>query len=648
MRVCNQAFPTVSSRLRQWRAAPLCAVLLIGLAACGGGGSSSNNGFVTPQACTSSTCGSAVLTLTDAAGDFLTYQIKIVSLQLKQSDGTVAETLPKTTQVDFAQLVNLGEILSTRQIPAGNYVSAQVTVDFTGANIMVDDGTGAAVAVSPVDGTGAALGKLQLDVQLDKKNALSIKSGKSSRIAFDFNLLASNTVDLTANTVIVSPVLIASVVAPDHKDLRIRGSLVSVDPTAKSYLVNVKPFEEKSADTNSPMTVFTTDTTSFEIDGKPYTGADGLAQLATLPTDTVTVAFGKLAADQSFTAVRVRAGTSVEGGGMDHLSGDVIARNGNTLTVHAGHLEDENGDDEFEAQDAMVTIADGTSVVLEGQAGTDAHTIAEISVGSRIDAFGTSSKDANGQVSLDASAGRVRLEFTHISGTLSEVGTNQVTFALSSIDRMPVALFDFKGTGATTDSDPAKYVVDSGVLPLDAFTPGTAAQSIGFVAPFGMAPPDFKAVTLANFATSVGGDDEQGGDGGANGGHDMAELEIDWGTSGAAAPFKAIDATHLDLDIANASIGEHHTIDAEPREIDLKTLATDPSIVPDTVTTVLFAIAHSSSKKIENFNSFTDFQTALGGALNGTVTALRMVAEGSYDETANAFTARHLVVQLND
>ena len=107
------------------------------------------------------------MTLTDAAGDFLTYQVSLVSLQLTQADGSVVDTLPRTTTVDLAQLVNLGEILSSRQIPAGNYSSAKVTVDFTGAK-----------------------------------------------------------------TVTVNPVLVASVVAPEHKGLRIRGSIASVDSTA--------------------------------------------------------------------------------------------------------------------------------------------------------------------------------------------------------------------------------------------------------------------------------------------------------------------------------------------------------------------------------------------------------------------------------
>ncbi len=648
MRLYKHAADHIHYSPRHLRAAPLCALLIAGLSACGGGSSSMspNPTGSSAQSCTSATCGTAVLTLTDAAGDFLTYKIDLVSLQLKKSDGSLVETLPSTTTVDFAKLVNLGEILSARQIPSGDYASAQVTVDYTNASIMVDDGAGNPVAVSPLDSSGAAIGRLQLDVQLDKQHPLAIKGGKSSRIAFDFNLLASNTVDLTAKTVTVSPVLVASVVATDTKELRIRGSLISVDTSASTYTVQVKPFNEKDDDQNSPLIVHTSDTTAFEINGMPLTGAAGLTELAAQPADTVTVAYGSLqSTDQLFTAARVRAGSSVEGGGMDHLSGNVIARSGNSLTLHAAELEDRDGNEHFQSRDVTVIIADATKVTTDGQsASAPAHTIAELSVGSRVDAFGTAATDANGHLTLDATAGRVRLEFTRLKGTLNEVGTQQITMTLSSIDRMPLTLFDFAGTGIASaqNSDPAKYLIATGNLPLDAFSVGAATQSIGFVAPFGAAPPDFNAVTLAN---SSGSEDHGGMDGGD---HDSAELEIDWGKTGTTLPFKVLDATHLDLDIANASIGEHHTIEAEPAEIDLKTLATDPSIVPDAAATALFAIGHSQSQRIENFNSFADFQATLATQLNGSVTALRLVAEGRYDSATNTFTARHLVVRLND
>jgi hypothetical protein len=116
------------------------------LTACGGGGSmgsgtaaSSSSTTSTSQSC--SNCGTALVSLTDAPGDFVNYIVNVVSLQLTRSDGTVVQTVPASTQVDFAQLVNLSEIISAGLIPSGRYVSAKITLDYSGATIVVNNGT---------------------------------------------------------------------------------------------------------------------------------------------------------------------------------------------------------------------------------------------------------------------------------------------------------------------------------------------------------------------------------------------------------------------------------------------------------------------------------------------------------------------------
>ena len=447
------------------------------------------------------------MTITDAAGDFLTYKVNLVSLQLKKSDGTLVETLRATTTADFAQLVDLTEILSARQVPPGDYVAAQVTVDFTNATIMVDDGTGTGVAVKPVDSSGAALGQLQLMVQLDNTNDLKINAAKASRIAFDFNLLASNMVDMTAKTDTVSPTLVASVVPIDNKQIRVRGAISAVDTADSNYTVNVDPFHDHDGDKLSALVVHATDSTTFEINGKPFAGAAGLSQLATLPAGTIAVAFGNLqSSDQTFTATSVLAGSSAEGGGFDHIVGNVTARNGNTLTIHGARMDGRGGDDDddFIATNTTVTVADATAVTAASQSSeTPAHSIAEISVGSLIDAFGTASKDNAGRVTLDATAGRVRLDLTQVQGALRESGTGNVTLNLKAIDGQPVSLFSFKGTGSVQDTDPASYVVTTGALDVSKFSVGELISSIGFVNPFGKTPPDFKAVTVASVAMGV-------------------------------------------------------------------------------------------------------------------------------------------------
>jgi len=599
-----------------------------------------------------------VVTMTDAAGDFLSYQVSLVSLQLQKADGTKVETLPATTAVDFAQLINLSEILSARQIPPGDYVAAQVTVDFTNASIMVDDGSGTGVAVKPVDSTGAALTQAQLMVRLDNKNHLQINAAKTSRIAFDFNLLASNMVDLTAKTVTVSPVLVASVVPVDNKQIRVRGEIASVDTANNAYTVQVDPFHEHHDDKLSSFVVHIGDTTAFEIDGTPFAGAAGLAQLATLAPNTLSVAFGSVdVATQSFTATRVLAGSSVEGGGMDHISGTVIARTGNTLTVHGAHMQDHDngddhggngdhdGDDNFVAGNSTVTIAAATAVTVQGQsAAAPAHTIAEISVGSLIDAFGAASKDGSGKVTVDATAGRVRLDFAHVQGALNALGTKQLTIRLNSIDRLPASLFDFAGTGSAGGaiSDPAKYVLATGNLSLTPFTVGNSLMGTGFVAPLGSTPPDFNAITLA-LGSQGDIDDDDNDDNRGKG----AQMDIDWGNSGTTAPFKALDSAHLDLDASNSSIGDHHRIQVDPQDIDITALASNPSLVAAGSGTE-FSITGRHGRATDNFSSFADFEAALAMDLDGTTTALRLTADGQYDAAGNTFTARRITILLSN
>lgn len=627
-----------------------------------------------------------MMTLTDAAGDFLSYKVNLVSLQLKKSDGTLVETLPATTAVDFVELIDLTEILSARQIPAGEYVAAQVTIDFTNATIMVDDGTGTGVQVTPVDSTGAALGQIQLAVQLDNKNDLKINSATASRIAFDFNLLASNAVNLTAKTDTVSPTLVASVIPVDNKQIRVRGGILAVDTADSDYTVTVDPFHDHDGGKLSPLAVHTTDTTTFEINGQAFAGAAGLAQLATLPAATIAVALGGLqSSDQTFTATSVIAGSSAEGGGFDHIFGNVIARNGSTLTVHGARMDNHGGgDDDFIAGNSTVNIAAATAVTAEAQSSTTpAHSVAEISVGSLIDAFGTASKDSSGRITLDATAGRVRLDFTRIQGALDGSASGNITLNLHSIDRRPISLFNFSGTGSAVgaNTDPTKYVVATGALDLSQFSTGQALLGIGFVSPFGKAPPDFNAVTLASVAmgdnnNNCSGNSDGGGnnncmcngnnDGGGNnncmcnGNNDggdnnncgnnptSAELDINWSNSGTAKPFKSLSATVLDLDASNSSIGGDHQIETPSRTIDIESLASDVSLEGARSNMTLFAINRGNGREIDNFASFGDFESALSADLNGTTTASRLTAEGVYDAVNNAFIAQRITILLSN
>ncbi|HMI36565.1 MAG TPA: DUF4382 domain-containing protein, partial [Steroidobacteraceae bacterium] len=325
--------------------ATLVAALLV---ACGGSGDmgGSNNGG-SGTACSGS-CGSALITMQDAAGDFLSYTVDVTSLKLRKASGATVETLPATTRVDFAQLVDLSELISAGQIPAGDYVAATMTVDYSNASINADDGAGGAVALTPLDTDGNALtGPVDLTVQLDNRHHLIITPGRTARLAFDFNLAVSNTVNLGAATVTVAPLIQATVVPPADLNIRVRGILVATNTMANTYTVNVRPFHLWSGSAGE-FVVHTTDTTSYEIDGTSYTGAAGLAALAAEPANTYTVARGTLqTSDLSFTATRVLAGSSVDGDTMDHVRGVVTARSGDSLTVRGATVDWRAGGFEF-------------------------------------------------------------------------------------------------------------------------------------------------------------------------------------------------------------------------------------------------------------------------------------------------------------
>jgi hypothetical protein len=607
-----------------------CGALL--LSACGDNGMSGMGGTSNanaPAACGSSSCGPAMVTMTDAKGDFLSYTVNMTSLQLQTAAGATVETLPATTKVDFAQLVDLTEVISAGQIPAAEYVSATLTLDYTAANITADDGTGTAVALKPVDSNGAALAApVTVSVKLDNAHHLMITAGRTGRLAFDFNLAASNTVDLTAATVTVSPTLVASVVPSDNKQVRVRGQFVSA--STNDFVLNVQPFRDQTK-TNGQATVTVGMATTYQVNGVAYVGAAGLAALAALPANTMVAAFGALqTSTQNFTATTVLAGTSFENPSKDMVSGTVIARSTNTLTLRRATFCGRDGDFESENHDVTVTVADGTAVTEEGATGT--FTIADISVGQHIDAFGTANS-SSGTKTLDATAGSVRLDMTAAWGVVTAMTSGSVTVNLQSLDGLPVSAFNFAGTGtaAASDASAMAYVIDTGALSQTGLAVKAPARVMGFVTAFGKAPPNFTAQTLVNFSGVP------------------EALVVDWAQKGSTTAFMGLTATSTTLQLDLTGVDELHFIQVGPETIDLTTLATPPTIMADAnATNEIFAIGHRGKYKTENFNTFASFIAALTADLTPTATVVDLAATGQYDSTANMFTVTRLAVLIND
>jgi hypothetical protein len=596
------------------------------LAACGGSGSGASQ--------LQSDTGAAVISLQDAAGDFQSYIVDVVSLKLTKASGAVVETLPATARVDFAQLVDLSELISAGQIPSGDYVGATITLDYSNASITAEDANGGSESLTALDGNGKSLtGTLDLTVQLDNRHHLVITPGRTARLAFDFNLSASNSVDLPNATVTVTPMIQASVVPPANFNIRLRGTLVSTDTAGSSYTVNVRPFHLGSGAAGQ-VVVHTTDTTHYEIDGGGYTGSAGLTALAAEPANTITVAFGTLStSDFSFTAKRVFAGSSVEGNTIDRVRGVVTARSGNTLSVRGATLDRRDGGFEFMRGNVTVSISDATRVAEEGATG--GFGIGDISVGQRIWATGTATiDDATSTATLDATAGRVRLEITPMWGLVTGTVGNPLTLNLRAIDGRSPSIFSFAGTGASpaTDASASAYLVDTNTLDLSALTAGAPARVFGFPVPFGTAAgTDFTAQTLVSYSQV------------------QNQLVLNWSSGGSLDAFPGLTASSTALDLSLAGAGAVHFLQTGPLHVNLLSFAAAPRIVSDAMATdTAYVIGHAHAHRVENYQGFADFIAALAGNLTGTQKVLGIAASGKYDAASNTFTAGQLAVLLND
>jgi len=157
------------------------------MAGCSGGGDSGSG----TSSAASATNGQALVSMTDAAGDLLSYLVDVKSLTLTRRDGTIVETLPLTTRVNFADYVSMTEFLSPPRFPPGSYVSASLRLDFSAADLEVEGATGNAVSV-PVanirDGRGNPITTLDVAVTFDNRRAVVISPGISAHLTLDFNL----------------------------------------------------------------------------------------------------------------------------------------------------------------------------------------------------------------------------------------------------------------------------------------------------------------------------------------------------------------------------------------------------------------------------------------------------------------------------
>ena len=633
--------PSIKRIISLIGSAPALSLVALLLAGCsGGGGTTTTSGGTQPTAgCDTTTgagCGTVLVALTDAEGDFSAYTVDVESISLKRADGASVEALPASTRVDFAQLTSLSDIVAAATLAPGDISGGTIRIDYSNAEIYVEAG-GQIVPAAVIDEAGEPLGVVDVEISLDDRDHLLVTRNRTHLLQIDFDLEASHEVDTSTNpaTVVARPVLIAEVRPVDEKEIRVRGALVDVDIESASYEVRVRPWHSPIGD-HGAVTVQTTDSTAFEIDGQPFTGQPGIEALADKARGTLTVAFGTLdVADRSFTAEIVHAGTSVGGGDLSAIHGNIVSRTGDSLVVKGATAVRGDRLTHFH-RTVIVEVGPETGVTRLSDRNADFDED-DLSVGQRIVAFGeltnpgisTDPLAPDVALVLDATAGRVRMLPTRLHGTVTTVVPGQINLNLRGIDRLGIDLFDFTGTGMTplTDADPTDYEVATSSLPLDAIEIDRPVRVIGFVNRFGAAPPDFEGRTL------VGPRELR------------AALGIGWMAEGTPAPFLVMSAASLVPDLANPSIGERHHMLIGDRLIDLFDLAAAPSIEPAGATGV-YSIAEPGH--VEIFADFGDFVDELGVRLGGNSNARALAAYGQYAEDANALPANRVIVHMVD
>jgi hypothetical protein len=599
--------------------AALGSALLLG--ACGGGGSDDDGATESPPV---SDNGTVMIGLTDADGDFIRYAVTVESLSLERQDGNMVETMPASVTTDLAQFVNVSELFTSATVPQGTYTSAHLRINYSDADIAVER-EGETVEAVVVDGNGDPLTTVDVEITLDNLANLVVRPGVPALMQIDFDLAASNTVDLTTTpiTVTAEPFLLATVSPADGKIVYVAGQLNGADSSDTSYSVDLRPFHRRDGRFGD-VTLQVTDATTYEIDGTPYTGADGLAALAEMPEGTVTLAEVTVdATDDELEAVTVLAGTSVPGASLDAVEGLVTARDGDVLHVRGATLVRESGDVSF-SDDVEVTL--NADVIVRQQGEPDALLDATaISVGQRIIAGGELSPESSTAATMTAS--NVRLMETHMSGTASTVESGVLVMDLEAVDARATDSFDFTGTGASpeTDADPANYEIDTGSLSLSGIESGTPVRVFGFVAPFGAAPPDFSARSVADVSEA------------------SWRLDASW-ADGSSAAFSSLEAGGIVLDLSDPALGPLHTLRRGGVFTDMLTLPASPSIVASADGRGIYGIWQNG--EVRMFLDFGRFVEALTNRMDGSTLVGRVHAVGDYDEGANTFAADRMAVIL--
>jgi Domain of unknown function (DUF4382) len=639
----------------------------------------------------------------EPAPQYASYVVTIDSITLTRSDATQYTAVGTPEVVDLAQLTNFAELWSSGAIPNGTYVGATITIDYTYAAISVRKGN-VAVPAKLVDllntTPNTAPTTYQIEVAFDPLSQPTITptfaSTSAALLALNFDLSASGYIDMSTAVpvVYVRPYVSIGHEPSDTKLIRVRGALANSSVSVDTYTAYIRPFYDE-ANNLGQLTLFSQPNTVYTLNGDMYVGDAGLTALSILSAgSTMTAGFTTFQPDYNplngayagrFNLQYVVAGSSLEDNYTDGISGDVIARTGNLLTLRGATLILTTANTfYYETADCNVLLGPDTIVTADDNPLLTSLRASSVAVGDRIvarglyqatgapaatgacgDAYFGEPVELNSTGTSATNTGSVRLQQSEAFGTLVSAAPGNVVMDLASIDYWPAAVYDFAGNGTPTPV-PTAFSVNTEGLTLPAGTvPGDLVYANGYASALGQAPPDYLAFALNNELSvqTAGGSLGGGvpttpGSGICGVGSQVcnpAVLSVNWLAS-TTTPFTSFTDESFIIDLGNAAITSA-TIQIGPESFTLASLPSSPVIVPTTnAKTQTFAPRYSWGNPVTSTttttvdattvlnltSSFPVFVAGVNTMLGTTEPAKQLTARGIYNRATNTFTAAQI------
>ena len=561
--------------------------------------------------------GTLELAITDAEEDFLSYKIELDAVTLNRRDGSKVDILPLSTEIDFVQYQELTELFAVMSVPSGVYESITLSLDYENSNIVIQDESGVSYTASVVDSEGTAVTKFEVELSLDNDKPLVINPRKLSQLTLDLDLAASNTIESFDPPVVsVEPFMLATAELDKEREHRVRGLMSSVNTEEQRVTLDVRPMRLRQGEFGQFTFAVNTDT-KYEINGVEYSAETGLSSLASLSVSTPVVAFGVNIKedDLPYLASQVIAGTSVPWNNHDVLKGTITARTDNTITIQGAVIEAAGQAGHFRQSVAMTVSEDS---IVTGYRLGDAD-ISNLSIGQEILALGSYDQSAS---SFNATEGAIRMKLNRLIGEV--VQASPLVVDLSHINKRPVALFDFAGTGVSEldNADPSNYDINTSSLDLSGIETNEWLQVRGYPTAFGSAPDDFDALSILNPEFSS----------------HPAKLIVNW-NSDTEASLNTQNQV-LNLNTAEARSKLHLVGVPGSAALDMNV-----ATISGTGKTGLYAIL-SRGEGIHLYREFSEFIIAINRYLELGFTAKHLTAAGQYSDSTDNLSATKVTLLL--